>query len=97
MKSMFYMCIVNAVVVGLFGFAFRYHQLYAAADDVFILFSWQCLIRLFAYVLLIVGIRFIGAGNAAIFSMLEPVSGVAAGVIFLGETLPFMKTVSYAL
>ena len=40
------------------------------------------------------GIRFIGAGNAAIFSMLEPVSGVAAGVIFLGETLPFMKTVS---
>ena len=94
MKSMFYMCIVNAVVVGLFDLPSGTINYGLPPLTMFYTFLLAVLNSAFAYVLLIVGIRFIGAGNAAIFSMLEPVSGVAAGVIFLGETLPFMKTVS---
>lgn len=94
MKSMFYMCIVNAVVVGLFDLPSGTINYGLPPLTMFYTFLLAVLNSAFAYVLLIVGIRFIGAGNAAIFSMLEPVSGVAAGVIFLGETLPFMKAVS---
>ena len=94
MKSMFYMCLVNAAVVALFDLPSGTINYDLPPLTMFYTFLLAALNSAFAYVLLIVGIRFIGAGNAAIFSMLEPVSGVAAGVIFLGETLPFMKAVS---
>lgn len=97
MKAMFYMCIINGVAVSLFDLP--------GGNIVYVLEPmalWYTFIisvanSAFAYVLLIVGIRLIGAGNAAIFSMLEPVSGVIAGVIFLGEDLPLMKLISCAL
>jgi drug/metabolite transporter (DMT)-like permease len=97
MKSMFYMCVVNAAAVAIFdlpggnivyalpGKTFLYTLIMAIANSVF------------AYVLLIVGIKLIGAGNAAIFSMMEPVSGVAAGVLFLHEGLPINKLISCLL
>lgn len=97
MKSMFYMCIINAIAVavidlptgsviyGLQPLALFYTFVLAVANSAV------------AYVILIKGIKLIGAGNAAIFSMLEPVSGVAAGVVFLGEKLPLMKFVSCAM
>ncbi len=39
----------------------------------------------FAVVLLQLGIKYLGASTAAIFCMFEPVTGVAAGSLFLGE------------
>lgn len=94
MKAMFYMCIINSFAVFLFDLpqgtvvyglepkALVYTFIVAVANSAF------------AYVLLIVGIKKIGAGNVAIFSMLEPVSGVVAGVLFLGEEAPIMKVIS---
>ena len=94
MKAMFYMCIFNAIVVGLFDLP-KGNIVYALEPMVlFYTFILSVINSAFAHVLLILGIKLIGAGNAAIFSMLEPVSGVAAGFIFLGEGLPAMKLIS---
>lgn len=94
MKSMFYMCIVNAAVVALYD-CFAGEIVYGLSP-LTMLYTLILAVAnsAFAYVLIIVGIRMIGAGTAAIYSMLEPVSGVAAGVIFLSEDLPLMKLAS---
>lgn len=94
MKSMFYMCIVNAIAVGLFDLPFGNINYSLPPLTLLYTFILAVLNSAFAYVLLIVGIKLIGAGNAAIFSMLEPVGGVVAGVIFLSEELPLMKLLS---
>ncbi len=94
MKAMFYMCIINGITVFLFDLPSG-NVVYGLEPKVmFYTFILAVLNSSFAYVLLIIGIKKIGAGNASIFSMLEPVSGVAAGVIFLQEKLPVMKLVS---
>ncbi len=94
MKAMFYMCIINGITVFLFDLPSG-NVVYGLDPKVmFYTFILAVLNSSFAYVLLIIGIKKIGAGNASIFSMLEPVSGVAAGVIFLQEKLPVMKLVS---
>lgn len=94
MKAMFYMCMVNAaavfvldrfiggIVYNLDGLTMFYTFIVSVANSAF------------AYVLLIVAIRKIGAANTAIFSMLEPVSGVVAGLVFLHESAPPMKIIS---
>lgn len=97
MKSMFYMCIVNAAAVALFDLPFGTINYGLPPLTMFYTFLLAVLNSALAYVLLIVGIKLIGAGNAAIFSMLEPVGGVAAGVIFLSEELPLMKLLSCAV
>lgn len=97
MKAMFYMCIVNGIVVSLFDLPSGNIVYALKPDALFYTFILAIANSAFAYVLLIIGIKVIGAGNAAIFSMLEPVSGVIAGVIFLGEGLPLMKLISCAL
>ena len=94
MKAMFYMCIFNAIVVGLFDLP-KGNIVYALEPTVlWYTFILAVINSAFAHVLLILGIKLIGAGNAAIFSMLEPVSGVVAGFLFLGEGLPMMKLIS---
>lgn len=97
MKAMFYMCIINSVAVSLFDLPSGNIVYVLGPMALWYTFIISVANSAFAYVLLIVGIRLIGAGNAAIFSMLEPVSGVIAGVIFLGEDLPLMKLISCAL
>lgn len=94
MKAMFYMCIFNAIVVGIFDLP-KGNIVYALEPTVlWYTFILAVINSAFAHVLLILGIKLIGAGNAAIFSMLEPVSGVVAGFLFLGEGLPMMKLIS---
>jgi len=97
MKSMFYMCIVNAAVtavVDLPGGDIIYDL---SLKPMLLTFVLAIANSAFAYVLLIVGVRLIGAGDAAIFSMLEPVSGVIFCVLFLGEKLPLPKLASCIL
>lgn len=97
MKAMFYMCIFCGVSVSLFDLPSG--NIVYGLEPLTLLYTFLLAVAnsAFAYVLLIVGIKLIGAGDAAIFSMLEPVSGVAAGVIFLGEGLPAMKLISCIL
>ena len=97
MKSMFYMCIVNSLamaVIDLPSGELVYDLPLVVLGLTFILAVAN---SVFAYVLLIVGIKLIGAGEAAIFSMLEPVSGVVFGVLFLQEQLPPAKLASCLL
>ncbi len=96
-KSMFYMCIVNSVVMAAVDMPSGQIVYALPLKTMALTFILAIANSAFAYVLLIVGIRLIGAGDAAIFSMLEPVSGVIFGVLFLGETLPFMKLLSCLL
>ena len=97
MKAMFYMCIINGITVSLFDLPGG--NVVYDLEPVVLFYTFVLAIAnsAFAYVLLIVGVKLIGAGNASIFSMLEPVSGVAAGVVFLGEELPALKLVSCAM
>lgn len=97
MKSMFYMCIVNAVVIAVVDLPGREIIYDLPMDTLALTFILAVSNSTFAYVLLIVGIKLIGAGDAAIFSMLEPVSGVVFGVLFLSEQLPPGKLVSCIL
>ena len=97
MKSMFYMCIINSAVTALVNVPMG-EIVYALSPlTLFYTLIISVANSAFAYILLIIGIKMIGAGNAAIFSMLEPVSGVVAGVVFLKEKLPFLKLVSCVL
>lgn len=50
----------------------------------------------FAYTLLQMGIKLIGARDAAIYSMFEPIACVLAGWIFLKETMSTIKLLSCA-
>lgn len=96
-KSMFYMCIVNSIVMVVVDLPASKIVYDLPLNTMALTFVLAVANSAFAYVLLIVGIRLIGAGDAAIFSMLEPVSGVVFGVLFLGETLPFLKLLSCLL
>ncbi len=94
MKAMFYMCIINGITVCLFDI-YSGSVVYGLEPmAMFCTFILAVANSAFAYVLLIIGIKLIGAGTASIFSMLEPVSGVIAGVVFLGEDLPLLKLAS---
>ena len=50
-----------------------------------------------ASVLLNKGVAIIGASEASVYSLLEPLSAVAAGAIFLGEELTARKAAGCAL
>lgn len=93
-KAMFYMCLVNSIVLPILDMPFG--NIIYSLDFKPMIYTVIVAVTnsMFAYVLLIIGIGFIGAGNAAIFSTLEPLSGVVCGVIFLGEALPFAKLTS---
>lgn len=97
MKAMFYMCIFCGISVCIFDLPSG--NIVYALEPLVLLYTFILSVAnsAFAYVLLIVGVKLIGAGNAAIFSMLEPVSGVIAGVMFLGEGLPALKLISCLL
>ncbi|MGN0658720.1 MAG: DMT family transporter [Emergencia sp.] len=97
MKSMFYMCIVNAAAVAVFDLPSGNVVYGLSPLNLLLTFVLAVANSVFAYVLLIAGIKLIGAGNAAIFSMLEPVSGVVFGVLFLSEKLPPLKLISCIL
>ena len=94
MKAMFYMCIINGITVCLFDIHSGSVVYGLEPMAMFYTFILAVANSAFAYVLLIIGIKLIGAGTASIFSMLEPVSGVIAGVVFLGEDLPLLKLAS---
>lgn len=96
-KSMFYMCIVNSIVMAAVDLPSGEIVYRLPLETMALTWILALANSAFAYVLLIVGIRLIGAGDAAIFSMLEPVSGVIFGVLFLGERLPLLKLISCLL
>lgn len=97
MVAMMYMCLANTVVVVLIDIPMG-EIIYALSPKAFLCTAIVALGNsALGYVLLMVGIKLIGAGNAAIYSMLEPVFGVIMGVIFLGEGLPLTKFISCAL
>lgn len=97
MKAMLYMCLINAAAIFLFDLP-RGEIVYVLPPAAMI---YTIIVTVansaFAYVLLIQSVKLIGSGNAAIFSMLEPVSGVVGGVIFLHESMPVMKLISCIL
>lgn len=97
MKSMFYMCVVNALVMAIVDLPLGQVVYDLPPTPLALTFVLAVANSAFAYVLLIVGIKLIGAGDAAIFSMLEPVSGVVFGVLFLHEQLPPAKLASCLL
>lgn len=97
MKAMLYMCVINCIACALFDLPTGDIVYNLAPKAMLLTFVVSVANSAFAYVLLIVGVKLIGAGNAAILSTLEPVSGVIAGVIFLGETLPLLKLTSCVL
>ena len=95
MKAMFYMCIINGITVFLFDLPSG-NVVYGLDPKVmFYTFILAVLNSSFAYVLLIIGIKKIGAGNA--FDLQHAGTCIRLsrpGVIFLQEKLPVMKLVS---
>lgn len=97
MKAMFYMCLINTIVLPIIDLPFGeivYNLHFIPLIYTFVVSTAN---SLFAYVLLIIGIKLIGAGNASIFSTLEPLSGVICGVLILGETMSVIKSISCIL
>lgn len=97
MKAMLYMCAVNTVCVFLIDIPVGDIVYGLSAEAMIYTFIVAVSNSAIAHVLLIKGIKFIGAGNAAVFSMLEPVSGVIGGIFFLGEGASALKLVSCAV
>lgn len=97
MKAMFYICLINCIAVAIVDMPTREIVYLLPSKAMLLTFIVAVANSAFAYVLLIIGVKKIGAGNAAILSTLEPVSGVIAGVVFLGEALPAIKLISCVL
>lgn len=97
MKSMMYICVFSSiftlccdVFTGEIAFvlplkAMIYTVIFAVLNS--------CV----AHVILIRGVKYIGAGNASIYSMFEPVSSVIGGAIILHEKATPMKILSCAV
>ena len=75
---------------------------YALATDKFVLFQMEPIGLVDAFIIALgtsfiavytlqLGIKYLGAGDAAIFCMFEPVTAVLGGWLVLGETLGLMK------
>lgn len=94
MKAMFYMCLINSVAIFVLDQFIGGVVYHLDMMTMFYTFVVSIANSAFAYVLLIVAIRKIGAANTAIFSMLEPVTGVLSGLVFLHESAPPMKILS---
>ena len=94
MKAMFYMCIVSSAVVFLWDLPSGNLVFDLGPKAMFYTFIVSIANSAVGHVMLIKGVKLIGAGNAAIFSMLEPVSGVVGGIIFLHEGMTVVKLIS---
>ena len=94
MKAMLYICIFSSLftfITDLFADEVAY-VLPAKAMIYTVIFA--VLNSCVAHVILLKGVKYIGAGNASIYSMFEPVSSVIGGMLILRETITPLKTLS---
>ncbi len=94
MKAMLYICIFSSLftfITDLFADEVAY-VLPAKAMIYTVIFA--VLNSCVAHVILLKGVKYIGAGNASIYSMFEPVSSVIGGAVILHESTGPMKMLS---
>ena len=94
MKAMLYICIFSCVfTLGCDVFAHDITFILPLRAMIYTVI-FAVLNSCVAHVILIKGVKYIGAGNASIYSMFEPVSSVIGGMLILGETITPLKTLS---
>ena len=94
MKVMFYTCIFNSIFLaatdlpkGMINYGLPFKVLFCS----FIVAASNSIL---AYYFLMEAIKRIGAGNVAIYSVLEPLTGILTGIFILGETLTLKAALS---
>lgn len=90
-KLSMYICVVSAALSGLLGLVTRRLTFQLTSSAWVYSFLVAMLVSIGAITLFQMGITLIGASSTAILSMLEPITGVAFGVLVLGETLSLPK------
>lgn len=97
MKAIFYICIIISIALAIVDIPMG-NILYCLPGKAMLHTSIVSISNsVIAYVMLVKGIKIIGAGNASIYSMLEPASGIVCGVLFLGEEVTVLKMISCIL
>lgn len=93
-KVMFYTCIFNSIFLAAVDIP-RGKINYALPGNV-MFFSFIIAVgnSILAYFFLMEAIKRIGAGNVAVYSVLEPLTGIITGIAILGETLTLKATIS---
>lgn len=94
MKAMLYICIFSCIfTLGCDVFAHDITFILPLRAMIYTVI-FAVLNSCVAHVILIKGVKYIGAGNASIYSMFEPVSSVIGGMLILRETITPLKTLS---
>ena len=94
MKAMLYICIFSSIFTLVCDVFARDIAFILPAKAMLYTVIFAVLNSCIAHVILIKGVKYIGAGNASIYSMFEPVSSVIGGMVILGESITPLKTLS---
>lgn len=96
-KLSFYIAVISVILA--LGYGLSTHQitmaLTPAAWGLSLFVSWSVMVG--AVVLLQMGLRLASATDASFFSLLEPITSVVCGILFLGDSLPLMKGIGCLL
>ena len=93
----FYLCLIVSAFLLFIGFFVPFVQWKLEIQAYGLMFIAAMGTSFAASVLLNKGVAIIGASEASVYSLLEPLSAVAAGAIFLGEELTARKAAGCAL
>ena len=85
----FYSSILSVVLIAIYQLATRQLIIPVKAWEWLMISANGLVGNLFAYAILIVGIRRIGPSNAAIANMLEPLTALVAGAVIYGDRIEF--------
>lgn len=92
-KLSFYIVLVSALISMIYGLGTDQIvlSLPPIAWILCLIISWSVMVG--AVVLLQTGVRLASATDASFFSLLEPITSIVCGILFLGDSLPLMKGV----
>lgn len=97
-KITFYVALMSSIAMGIYGMVtneLALSTLTAKSWGISLAFSLLCTVV--ALSLLQIGIKHVGASNAAILTTFEPITSIVCGVLLLGEAVTFVKIVACAL
>ena len=96
-KLSFYIAVISVVILLCLNIPFKQLVLVQTLHSYYYMFIVAILTSIFGIIFLKEGIKFIGATNAAVFSLFEPLSSIIVSYVFLGTRISILQTVGCLL
>ena len=96
-KLSFYIAVISVVILLCLNIPFKQLVLVQTLHSYYYMFIVAILTSIFGIIFLKEGIKLIGATNAAVFSLFEPLSSIIVSYVFLGTRISILQTVGCLL